>query len=117
VMLVSTPGLIQKATRSTLASCVDVELVAVASGALSATNVLAKLEPDVILVDANLPEGEMEALLCWTKDHLPGVICVVATASSEQSGRALLCGAHTTIHRSGLAEQLSATLSRLGAQT
>ena len=48
VVLVSTPGLVQKATRSTFWRRVHrVDLVAIASGALSATGVLSKMQPDL----------------------------------------------------------------------
>jgi len=113
VVLVSTPGLVQQATRSTLALCPDVDLVAIASGALSATRVMSQMQPDVLLIDANLPEEEMEALLRWAKEHCPGTRCVVSTSTSQHSDRALVSGAHAAIHRAGLADQLHATLSHL----
>jgi DNA-binding NarL/FixJ family response regulator len=115
VALVSTPGLIQQATRSTLAACPDVDLVVVASGALSATELLPRLQPALLLIDANLPEEEIRALLGWVKEHCRTVRCAVMTVTSQQRDRALTWGAEIAIHRACLADQLPAALHHLPA--
>lgn len=113
VCLVSQPGLIQQATSATLAFLPDITLVATISGALSATALLAQLQPDLLLVDANLPEEEVEALLRWTTEHYPEVSCVVITMTSQQREQALAWGAHAAIQRANMVGQLQATLHQL----
>ena len=73
ICLVSLPGLVQEATRAALMLLEDVTLVGIISGALSATALLPQLQPDLLVVDANLPEEEVEALLRWTQEHTPGL--------------------------------------------
>ena len=98
----SLPGLVQEATRAALMSLSDVTLVGATSGALSATALLPQLQPDLLLVDANLPEEEVEALVRWTKQHYPGLPCVVMTLTSQQRGLALAWGADAAIQRASL---------------
>lgn len=113
VCLVSEPGLIQQATSAMLAFLPDITLVATISGALSATALLAQLQPDLLLVDANLPEEEVEALLRWTTGHHPEISCVVITMTSQQREQALAWGAHAAIQRASMGGQLQATLHQL----
>jgi DNA-binding NarL/FixJ family response regulator len=115
VVLVSMPGLVQQATRSTLASCPEADLIAVASGALSATKVLSQVQPDLLLIDANLPAEETEALLGWVKEHCQSVQCAVMTVTSQQRDQALTWGADLAIHRAGLADQLPPALRHVPA--
>ena len=111
VCLVSLPGLVQEATRAALMSLSDVTLVGIISGALSATAQLTQLRPDLLVVDANLPEEEVEALLRWIKEHAPGLPCVVMTMTTQQRDLALAWGAHAAIQRA-LTGQLETTLSQ-----
>ena len=113
ICLVSLPGLVQEATITALMSLPDVTLVGTFSGALSATALLPDLQPDLLLVDANLPEEEVEALLRWTKKHTPGLACVVMTMTSQQRDLALSWGADAAIQRARLFGQLETTLSQL----
>ena len=111
VVLVSTPGLVQKATASVLASCPEVDLVATVSGALSATGVLSKMQPDLVLIDATLAEEEVEALLGWVKGYCPGVQCAAMIVTSRQRNLVLGWGADVAIHRADLAGQLRPMLN------
>lgn len=113
VCLVSLPGLTQQATSATLAFLPEITLVATISGALSATALLPQLQPDLLLVDANLPEEEVESLLHWTTEHYPEISCVVITMTSRQREQALAWGAHAAIQRASMVSQLQATLHQL----
>lgn len=96
-----------------LSSLPDVKLVGAASGALSATSALPHLQPDLVLVDANLPDEEVQALLRWTSEHCPDVKCVVVTMTSRQRNQALDWGASAAIHRSNLASQWASVIGLL----
>lgn len=113
VLLVSLPGLVREATCATLASLAGVSLVGSASGALTATHLLQQLEVELLLVDANLPDEEVEALLSWVKGHRPHVQVMVMTMTSRQRHQALSWGADAAIQRFDLSEQLPAVLSQL----
>jgi DNA-binding NarL/FixJ family response regulator len=113
VFLVSMPGLVAQATRATVASMGDVALVGSATGALSATQALTQLRPDLLLVDATLPDEEVAALLQWTREHLPAVHCLVMTLTMRQRDQALAWGAHAAMQRASLASQLAPILDQL----
>jgi DNA-binding NarL/FixJ family response regulator len=116
VVLVSTPGLIQQATASIVTSCSEVDLVATAAGALSATRVLAKAQPDLLLVDATLAEPEIEALVRWVREHHREMYCVVITLTSRQRDLALDWGAHAAFHRGDLGGHLREILGCFPSQ-
>ena len=113
VLLVSLPGLVQEATCATLVSLSDLVLVAIVPGALSATQLLQQLRPDLLLVDVNLPEQEVQALLDWTLEHSPGLQRVVLTVTSQQRDQALAWGADATIQRADLVGQLQFVLRQI----
>jgi DNA-binding NarL/FixJ family response regulator len=113
VLLVSLPGIVAQATRAVIASLGDVILVGCATGALTATQMLPELQPDLLLIDATLPDEEVAALLQWARAHLPAVHCVVMTLTTRQREQALAWGAHAAIHRASFMSELEMEMSRL----
>jgi DNA-binding NarL/FixJ family response regulator len=113
VCLVSTPGPICDATCATLIHAAHVKLIAIASGALSATQMLRHLQPDLVLLDANLPEEEVLAFLQWLNDNYPAVQRLVATVTSAQAYQALAFGAAAAVRREDLATCLGALVGDL----
>ena len=105
--LISTPGLIRDATCATIAMTPNARLVVVVSGALSATQVLQHTQLDLILLDANLPEEEVAALLAWLADHLPSVRKLVARTTTAECDQARAFGADTAIRRDELTTKLA----------
>lgn len=112
--LVSTPGLIRDATCATLAAIPNVRLVAIASGALTATQMLQHLQFDLVLLDANLAADEVSALLTWLTDHCPAAHRVVARSTSAECDHALAFGADAAMRRDELVLKLGAFLADLG---
>ena len=104
--LVSTPGPICDATCATIARIPRARLVAVVSGALSATQLLPHTHIDLLLLDVNLPGEEVTALLTWLADHVPGVHKFVARMSTAECEQALAFGADAAIRRDELAVKL-----------
>ena len=111
--LVSIPGPIYMATCATLAQTPRIQLIAVAAGALSATEMLPTLQADLVLMDASLPEEEMWALLRWMTDYRPDVPCMVAALSSVQLQQALAFGAATAVRRDELPSALRSWVDTL----
>jgi DNA-binding NarL/FixJ family response regulator len=105
--LVSAPGSIRDATCATIAMMPDVRLVALMSGALSATRLLPHIQLDHILLDANLPEEEVSALLTWLAEHLPAVRKVVTRTTSAECDQARAFGADEAFRRDELAPKLA----------
>jgi len=111
--LVSTPGLICDATCATIAMTPHVRLVAIASGALSATQLLYHVRPDLILLDANLPEGEVMAFLVWLSEHFPDVQSVVTRTTSAECNQAFAFGADEAMRRDELATKLGPFITNI----
>ena len=105
--LVSTPGLIRDATCATIAMTPNVRLVAIASGALSATQLLDHIQLELILLDANLPEEEVSALLAWLTTSLPSVHKLVARTTTAECDQALAFGADEAFQRYELTTKLA----------
>ena len=104
--------MIQQATLGAVTSLPGVVVVATASGALSATGLVAQVQPDLLLVDANLPDEEIQALLRWVKEHCPALPCIVMTQTSRQRAQVKAWGAHSAIPRASLIDQLELVLSQ-----
>jgi len=68
-----------------LATTDDIELVGMASNGLEALDLVAQLEPDVVLMDLSMPEMDgVEATKRIVAEH-PGVRVLVLTSFSDQS--------------------------------
>ena len=111
--LVSIPGPIRDATCATIAMTPNVRLSALASGALSATQLLQHSQFDLVLLDVTLPEEEVAALLTWLADHLPAVRKVVARTTMTECDQALAFGADTAIRRDELAIKLELIIAEI----
>ena len=111
--LVSTPGSIREATCATIAGIVPVRLVILASGALSATQNLQHIELDLILLDTNLPDEEVAALLTWLSDHMPTVYKVVARSTAAECDQARAFGADEAFRRDELATKLELFIDQM----
>lgn len=111
--LISTPGPICDATCATLAHTAHVKLVAIASGALSATQLLQHVEADLVLLDTNLPEEEVHAMLQWLAGHFPTVRTLVTTLTSGRMHQALAFGADIAVRRDELPEKLKLFINHL----
>lgn len=104
--LVSIPGPICDATCTTIATTPHVRLVAVAPGALSATQVIQRGGFDLILLDANLPAEEVSTFLAWLADHYPAVTKLVARTTTAECHQAIAFGADEAARRDELAAKL-----------
>ena len=102
LLLVSSPGLVCDATCITVAVTDNVQLVAIASGALTATQLLHRVQSDMILVDSSLPETEAIAFIHWLAEQQPSIPCLVATTTSAQIDQAINAGASVAVRREEL---------------
>lgn len=106
VCLVSLPGPVCDATCASLADIANLKLISIASGALSATQLLALVEPDLVLLDATLPEDETYALVQWVAQNCQATRIFVATLTSMQIQQAMALGAQVAVQRNDLPQRL-----------
>jgi len=108
--LVSQPGIVRNATESVLRMFPGLDLIGCAAGSLSATRLLEELEVDLLLIDANVTEDEVLALLRWVKEHRVQIRCVAMTMTTQQQEKALSEGADWAFKRANLSGELDAVL-------
>ena len=107
VCLVSLPGPICDATYATLTNTAHVTLAEIAFGALSATRLLRRVAPDLVLLDANLPDDEVHSLLEWIRSHDVQTRTLVATLNTRQLQEVLGKGAGAAVPRNVLPDRLA----------
>ncbi|HEX6257279.1 MAG TPA: response regulator transcription factor [Euzebyales bacterium] len=80
----------------------DVEVVGATTSASDATSVVARLAPDVAIVDLDLPGGSGIEVIDGVRRERPSIGCVVLTALTDEAelGRAVEAGAAAVLHKS-----------------
>ena len=113
-VIVSTPGPVESSLRATLQSLPSVQVVGSAPGCLSALHMTREMGPALLVLDSNLPDQDVRALVQQLKlEQLP-TRSLVLTATRSQKRRALEAGADATFRRDGPTVQLRAIVSSLG---
>ena len=110
--LVSRPGIMQQSLRASLAACPGVELVGVYGDGLTALNAVAEHAPALLVIDCNLLDEEVEALLAAVKVRYATTQCVVLIRSSQRAAWARASGADAVIPHGGSMRELMAVLAR-----
>ena len=111
--LVSRPGIMQQSLRASLASCQGIAVVASFGDGLTALRQVTKLQPGLLVIDSNLLEEEVEALIAAVKAEQPIIGCLVMIGSSQQGTRMLASGADAVVLRDVSPQRLHAELARL----
>lgn len=92
-----------------------IELVGQAANVLSAALAIQQLDPDVVILDLNMPDGSGLDLLVRLKKHRPAIIVIVFTAlaSPQIRRRCTESGANFFLDKSTEFEELPAILKAL----
>ena len=115
--VVSRPGIMQQSLRTSLAAYPWIVVVASFGDGLTALNHLAQFQPGILVIDSNLLEEEVDALLDAIKTRQPDIRCLVLARSSVRYEQLLVDGADAVILRNGSAQDLQDALSRLAQDT
>jgi DNA-binding NarL/FixJ family response regulator len=113
VVLVSRPGFAQQALRSSLTACCGIVVVASTGDGLTALSQVRHLRPELLVIDSNLLDEEVTALIAAVKTEQPAMRCLVFLRSSRQEAQMLALGADAVALRDAPAQDLQAVLSRL----
>jgi DNA-binding NarL/FixJ family response regulator len=113
IALVSRPGIMQQSLRSALAACQGIAVVGSFGDGLTALRRVAQLGPGLLVIDSNLLDEEVEALIAAVKAEQPTIGCLVIVRSSQQQTRMLASGADAVVLRDISPQQLQAELARL----
>jgi DNA-binding NarL/FixJ family response regulator len=115
--IVSRPGIMQQSLRAALAALPFVMVIASLDDGLTALNYVAARPPALLVIDCNLLDGEVEALLAAVKARQLPTRCLVLTRSSLRGAQALACGADAVVTHDSPPKELAAVIRRLQAET
>ncbi len=107
----------QQSLRTSLAACPGIVVVASFGDGLTALSHLAQSRPGILVIDSNLLDEEVDALLGAVKTSQPTICCLVLVRSGLRHEQALIHGADAVIARNGSAQGLQEALLRLAQHT
>lgn len=113
ILIVSLPGMMQSVLRDTFSGRADVELVGVASGALSAVSLIPKKKPDLVVIDSNLPGDEKAQLVQWLKEKGQKSRSLILVETTQQSKQAARMGADIVLRSYSLPESLDSVIGTI----
>ncbi len=112
-IVVSRPGIMQQSLRSSLAACPAIAVVASFGDGLTTLNHFTQFRPGILVIDSNLLDEEIDALLVAIKFKQPTVRCLVFLKTAQQERQMLAAGADAVTLRDVSMPQLQAIMSRL----
>jgi chemotaxis response regulator CheB len=113
VLVVSLPGMMQNLLREIFTDRAEVEVVGVASGCLSAVAMIPETQPDLVVIDSNLPEAEASQLIYRLKQAVSPVHSLLLVETTQQLNRTASGGADFTLRAYSLPESLGSVLGKL----
>ena len=113
--IVSRPGVLQQSLRVSLAACPEIVVVASLGDGLTALNHVVAHELALLVIDCNLLDQEVEALLAGVKLRQLPVRCLVLTHSPRQAAWALACGADAALPRDGSFQEFETVVAQLNS--
>jgi len=111
--VVSRPGIMQQSLRSSLAACPLIALVATFGDGLTALNQLTRFRPGILVIDSNLLDEEVDAILTGLKAQWPDICCLVLVRSTWRRDQLLVEGADEIVMRNSSVQDLYDALYRL----
>jgi DNA-binding NarL/FixJ family response regulator len=97
VLVVSPPGAWQRLLQMSFEAYSFVDVVNVATGSLSASQLANEHRPDLIVIDSSVPFDDMLVLLRKVKDENQGIKSLVITDTTQQKRKVFQAGADFTI--------------------
>ena len=109
------PGIMQQSLRTALATVPALVVVASLGDGLTALNYVAAHPPALLVIDCNLLDAEVEALIAAIKVRQLSTRCLVLTRSNLHSERLLASGADAIVIHDSSQKELAAVVARLHA--
>ena len=113
VLVVSLPGYLQNMLYETFNNRLDVDLVGVAGGGLSAVSTIKQKLPDLVVIDSSVPVSEATALILWMKEEYQRAWSLVLVETTQQSNKATGTGADIVLRSYSLGDHLDRVLEDL----
>jgi DNA-binding NarL/FixJ family response regulator len=103
----------QQALRSSLAACHEIAVVASFGDGLTTLNHLAQFNPGILVIDSNLLDEEIDALIAAVKVKQPAIRCLAFVKSAQHERQLLAAGADAVTPRDVSMPQLQVSLAPL----
>ena len=113
VLLISLPGVMQNILRHTLMDRQDIKVLGVASGCLSAFSMIKFHEPDLVVIDSNMPESEVQELIQKTRAEQLKSCFLVLTETNGQKEFAKKAGADFVLRSDSLSRDLDVVVTEI----
>jgi DNA-binding NarL/FixJ family response regulator len=112
-ILVSRPGIMRQSLQTSLTMYSWITLVAVCGDGLTALSQVTQQRPRLVIIDANLLDEEVHALLTAIKAEQPTTRCLVLAQSIHREEAILASGADVVIPREGWVQWAPTCLAQL----
>lgn len=99
--------------RETFTNRSDTDVVGVASGGLSAVAMINHQQPDLVVIDSNLPEVETCKLIEWIKQNHRSIRTLVLAETTQQLSKAVNAGADYALRSYSMLENLNQVFGSL----
>lgn len=113
-ILVSRPGIMRQSLQTSLTMYPWVMVVAVCGDGLTALSQVTHHHPHLVIIDANLLDEEVNALLAAIKAKQLATHCLVLAQSAPREQAAWAAGADVVIPRDGWSQQAPLVLLAVG---
>ena len=110
--IVSRPGVMQQSLRTSLAACPWIAVVASLGDGLTALNHVTSHPPALLVIDCNLLDEEVEALLAAIRARQLPVHCLVFIRTGQRKAWALAAGADSVVFHDSTPRELLACLAQ-----
>jgi DNA-binding NarL/FixJ family response regulator len=84
VLLVSLPGIFQRVLNGLFSDRPEVQVVDIATGGLSALHAMEIQRPDIVVIDANIPESEAVETVRVIRAQYPHIYSLALTETTQQ---------------------------------
>jgi DNA-binding NarL/FixJ family response regulator len=112
-ILVSRPGIMRQSLQTALAMYTWITVVGVCGDGLTALSQVIHHRPHLVIIDSNLLDEEVKALLTAIKTTQPPTRCLVLLQSSQWEASTLAAGADAVIMRDCWAQHSQVVLAQL----
>jgi DNA-binding NarL/FixJ family response regulator len=109
----SSPGISEQSLRATLESLPSVQVVGTAAGCLSALQMVRDSQPDLVILDANLPLEDVREFLRQLQQEGLVTRSLVLAGTNGQVRQALVAGADAALRRDSSIRQFRVTVNGL----
>lgn len=112
-ILVSRPGIMRQSLQTSLATYAWITVISACGDGLTALSQVVQHRPHLVIIDSNLLDEEVKALLTAIKAENPATRCLVLLQSDLREAPTLAAGADAVIQRDGWLQHSQVVLSQL----